>query len=141
MGTLTQGNPNARELVTEILEEEQFWSSLKVIVEFLRSKAVDKVRVELGYVLDRDNAGQAQPDDQIVELANLERVVESGMKEGTIEWRGMSDFLFYAAAELAFMLCNDGDIHIASSDSSLLMELGRTLRSSGIKVYDSGNPI
>jgi hypothetical protein len=36
------------------------------------------------------------------------------------------------------MLCNDADLHFASRDASLLMELGREIRASGIKVYDSG---
>ena len=39
------------------------------------------------------------------------------------------------------MLCNDADLHFASTDSSLLMELGHKIYSSGIKVYDSGQII
>ena len=139
MGTLTEANPNAREFVTEILAETRWWNSLHLIVEFLRSKAVEEVRVEFGFVLDRFNAGKEEPSSQLVQLADLERFIRAGLAEGTIEWHGSSDFLFYpSGTELAFMLCNDGDLHFASTDFSLLRELGRTLRSKGIKVYSSG---
>ena len=140
MGTLTKANPNARELVTEILDETLWWSTLKLIVEFLRARAVDKVRVEFGFVVARDIAGKEQPPNKIVQLEDLEGFIKTGFEEETIEWNGTSDFLFYPlGTELAFMLCNDADLHFASSDSSLLSELGRTIRSSGIKVYDSGH--
>jgi hypothetical protein len=68
--------------------------------------------------------------------------IKRGLDEGTIEWAGMSDFLFHPiGAEVAFMLCNDADLHFASADSSLLSELGHKISSSGIKVYDSGRLI
>jgi|SRR5579862_1142719 len=139
MGTLTKANPNAREFVTEILAETPWWNSLNLIVEFLRSKAVEQVRVEFGFVLDRFNAGKEQPSNQVVKLADLERFIKAGLEEGTIERHGSSDFLFYPSGiELTFMLCNDADLHFASTDFSLLRELGRTLHASGIRVYDSG---
>jgi len=142
MGTLTETNPDARELVTEILEETYWWNVLNLIVEFLRAKKVEQVRVEFGFVLDRYNAGKEQPRTQVVKIADLEPFIRLGLDEGTIEWRGSSDFLFYpVGVELAFMLCNDADLHFASSDSSLLAELGQTVQSTGIKVYDSGRLI
>lgn len=48
-------------------------------------------------------------------------------------------FFFYPlGADLAFMLCNDADVHLASADSSLLSELAHKISSSGVKIYDSG---
>ncbi len=142
MGTLTKANPNARELVTEILDETLWWSILKLVLEFLRAKNVENVRIEFGFVLDRDIAGKRQPPDQIVQLCDLERFIKAGFEEGTIEWAGSSDFLFYPlGTDLTLMLCNDAHLHFASSNSALIAELGRTLSSSGIKVYDSGNRI
>jgi hypothetical protein len=76
MGTFTEANPNTRELLTEILDKTRWWSTLSLITGFLHSKRVERVRVEFGFVLDRD-----------------------------------------------------------------LMELGHKIRSSGIKVYDSGRLI
>jgi len=142
MGTLTEVNPNARELLTEILDKTRWWSTLSLIVDFLRSKRVERVRIEFGFVLDRDLEGKPQAKGQIVQLDDLEAVVKKGFDEETIEWAKASDFLFHPlGTDLAFMLCNDADLHFASSDSSLLMELGHKIRSSGIKVYDSGRPI
>jgi hypothetical protein len=72
---------------------------------------------------------------QLVQLSDLESFIKRGLDEGTIEWAGMSDFLFHPlSAEVAFMLCNDADLHFASADSSLLLELGHKISSSGIKV-------
>ena len=142
MGTLTKANPNARELLTEILDKSQWWSTLRLIVEFLRSKQVEEVCIEYGFVLDRDLEGKPQAQSRIVHLVDLEAVIKRGFDDGTIEWARMSDFLFHpVGAELAFMLCNDADLHFASADSSLLMELGHKIRSGGIKVYDSGKLI
>jgi hypothetical protein len=142
MGTLTKANPNARELITEILDEPIWWSALKLVVEFLRAKNVEKVRIEFGFVLDRDIAGKGQGKDQVLQLADLESFVRTGINEGTIERKGLSDFLFYPlGADSAFMLCNDADLHFASAEASLLAELGQALRASGIKVYDSGRLI
>lgn len=139
MGILTKGNPNARELLTEILDKRRWWSTLSLIVAFLNSKGVEEVRVEFGLVTDRDLAGKPQAQDRIVQLDNLETVIRKGLEEGTIEWAGCSDFFFHAlGADLAFMLCNDADLHFASADSSLLMELAHKIRASGVKVYDSG---
>jgi len=80
--------------------------------------------------------------NQIVQLSDLESFIQRGLDGGTIEWAGGSDFLFHAlGAEVAFVLCNDADVHLASADSSLLFELGHKISSSGIKVYDSGRLI
>jgi hypothetical protein len=139
MGILDKANPDARELVTEILDEADWCGALKVIVEFLRSRNVERVRVEFGFVLDRDLKGKRQGEDQVVQLSELESFIKAGIDEGTIEQKGSSDFFIYATGvELVFMLCNDADLHFASSEPALLAEVGRTLSSSGIKVYDSG---
>jgi len=142
MGTLRDNNPSAREFVTEILDETLWWSTLKLVVEFLHAKAVEKVKVEFGFVLDRDIAGKQQGSNQVVELADLESFIRAGIAEGTIEREGSSDFLSYpAGSALTFMLCNDADLHFASTEPSLLAEVGRALRESGIKVYDDGHLI
>lgn len=127
---------------TEILDRALWWNTLKVIVQFLHAKNVEQVRVEFGFVLDRDLTGKPQAENQIVHLSDLESFIERGLDEGTIEWAGGSDFLFHPqGAEMAFMLCNDADLHLASTDSSLLLALGHKINSSGIKVYDSGQLI
>jgi hypothetical protein len=142
MGALREANPNARELLTEILDKRRWWSTLSLIVVFLRSKSVERVRIEFGFVLDRDIEGKPQAQSQVVQLDNLEAVIKKGFDEETIEWAKASDFLFHPlGTDLAFMLCNDADLHFSSTDSSLLMELGHQIRSSGIKVYDSGRLI
>jgi hypothetical protein len=51
MSRLTEPNPTARELVTEILDGVLWWDTLKVIVQFLDAKNVQQVRVEFGFVL------------------------------------------------------------------------------------------
>ena len=142
MGKLTKANPSARELVTEILDKVLWWNTLKVIVQFLHTKNVEQVRVEFGFVLERDLEGKPQAQNQIVQLSDLESFIQRGLDGGTIEWAGGSDFLFHAlGAEVAFVLCNDADVHLASADSSLLFELGHKISSSGIKFYDSGRLI
>ncbi|HEY1470257.1 MAG TPA: hypothetical protein VGF61_14535 [Candidatus Acidoferrum sp.] len=142
MGKLTEGNPTARELVTEILDKDAWWSTLKVIVQFLHAKNIEQVRVEFGFVLERDLEGKPQAPSQIVQLSDLESLIKKGLDEGTIEWAGGSDFLFYpVGAEVTFMLCNDADLHFASTGTSLLLELGHKISSRGTKVYDSGHLI
>ncbi len=141
MGKLT-ANPNARELLTETFDKTRWWSTLRLIVEFLRSKRVEEVRVEYRFVLRRHLKGEPQALSQIVRLADLEPVIQQGFDEGTIEWAKTSDFLFHPlGSDLTFMLCNDADLHFSSADSLLLMELGHKIRSSGLKVYDSGKLI
>ncbi len=134
MGTLTKNNPNARELVTEVLDKTLWWTALGLIVEFLRAKNVERVRVEFGV--------KQQPPIKLLQLSDLKGFVEKGFEEGTIQWKRTSDFFFYPlGTELAFMLCNDADLHFASADSVLIAELGQALRSNGIKVYESGHAI
>jgi hypothetical protein len=133
MGTLTGSNPNARELLTEILDKTRWWSTLSLIVEFLRAKQVERVHIEFG---------TRQGQNRIVPLVDLEAVIKAGFDEGTIEWARNSDFVFRPlGSDLALMLCNDADLHFASVDSALLMELGHKIRSNGIKVFDSGKLI
>jgi hypothetical protein len=88
MSKLTKDNPNARELVTGILDEELWWNTLKLVVEFLRAKAGEEVRVEFGFVLDRDLAGKEQGKNQTVRRADWGGYIRSGMEEGTIERNG-----------------------------------------------------
>jgi hypothetical protein len=135
-------NPNSRVLVTEILDEMGKRSTLKIVVSFLRAKNIRQVRVKFGFVMDRDLKGKPQGSDQTIPLSDLESFIENGLSEGTIEWRGGSDFHFYpTGTDLDFMLCNDADLHLASADRSLLMEIGHAISASGIKVYDSGRLI
>jgi hypothetical protein len=142
MGTLTKNNPNTHELVTEIIDMTRWWSILSLIVGFLRSRRVDTVRVEFGRVLDVGIAGEVEAQCQTVRLTDLVGVIKKGFDDGTIEWARTSDFLFHPLGEdLGFMLCNDADVHFASSDLPLLMELGHKIRKSGVKVYDSGKLI
>jgi len=85
MGKLTKANPTARELVTEILDKVLWSNTLNVIVQFLHDKNVEQVRVEFGFVLDRDLTGRPQAQDQIVHLCDLESFIKRGLDEGTIE--------------------------------------------------------
>jgi hypothetical protein len=141
MSKLTESNPAARELVTEILDKGLWWNTLKVIVQFLYAKKVEQVRVECGFVLDRELEGKPQAQDQIVQLGDLEAFIRRSLDEGKVKW-GRSDCFFYPlGAEVTFMLCNDADVHLASADSSLLLELAHTISARGIKVYDSGQLI
>jgi hypothetical protein len=129
MSRLTKANPTARELVTEILDKVLWWNTLKVIVRFLHAKNVEHVRVEFG------------DQKHIVLLSDLETFITRSLDEGKIKW-GRSDVFFYPlVADVVFMLCNDADLHLASADSSLLLELAHKISSSGIKVYDSGQLI
>jgi hypothetical protein len=138
MGRITNMNSNT-ELVTEILDDVLKWKALKTIVDFLRSKSVQRVRVEFGFVIARDLAGEKQGPDQILGLADLEQFVRDGIDQGTIEWNGSSDFRFCPVGlELEFLLCNDGDLHFVSTESSLRAAVGNALQESGIKIYDSG---
>ena len=65
-----------------------------MVVEFLGAKAVERVKIEFGFVLDGEIAGQQQGQDQVVRLADLESFIRTGIDE-TIQWNGSSDFLFY----------------------------------------------
>ena len=145
MGKLSTAHPRGRELVTEILDKALWWSTLKLIVQFLRAKNVEHVRVEFGFVLHRNREGKPQTQkaqNEIVQLDDLESFIKKGLDEGKIEWAGGSDFFFHSlGADISFMLCNDADLHLLSEDSSLLLELGRLISSNGTKVYDSGQLI
>jgi len=130
MGSLKETNPKVQELSTEILDRTSWWNFLDKIVEFLRSKRVEQVRIEFGFALGRDLEGKPQGEDRIVQIGELEASIRKGLDEGTIEWAQASDFVFRPlGADLSFMLCNDADMHFASTDSSLLTELSRKLSS------------
>jgi hypothetical protein len=140
MGKLTKGDPSARELVTEILDETRWWKTLRLIVGLLGTKSVDQVRIEFGSVWQPGLKTSRRAPSEIIQLSDLETVIRRGLDEGIIEWAKTSDFCFYpVGTELALMLCNDADLHLASNDSSLLLEFGREIVSSGGKVYDSGH--
>jgi hypothetical protein len=110
-----------------------WWGTLRLIVEFLQSKRVENVHLKFG---------KSQVQSQTVPLSDLTIMIRRGFDEGTIEWAKTSDFIFHPLGiDLAFMLCNDADVHFASSDLSLVMELGRIIRDGGLRVYDSGKPI
>ena len=127
------------EFVTDILYEEQWPNILNAVIDVLKQQGAQTVRVEFGFVFERDRAGQPSPDDCIVPISDLARVIERGLHEGTIEWNGSSDFRF-AAVEipLQFMLCNDADLHFSSLDRKLLIDLTRALSRCNVRVYDSG---
>jgi hypothetical protein len=142
VGKLIKANANAREFVTESFDKARWWSTLSLIVDFLRSKSVERVRLHYRFVLDRDLDGKPQVQDYVVQLDDLEGVIKKGLDECTIEWNKMSDFTFRPLnADLIFMLCNDADLHFASPDTLLLMDLGQKISASGVKVYDSGKLI
>lgn len=142
MGLLYNADPGTREFTTEILDEAKWGNSLTLLVDFLLSKGIREVSVEFGYAHRLELRAEPQPKNQVVRLSDLPSFIERGLEEGTIEWNGMSDFFFSPTGiDLRFMLCNDADLHFASTNSVLLMELGRLLASAGIKVYDSGNLI
>jgi len=112
-------------------------SALKVLVRFLDARQVEQVRVEFGYILDRDLAGKQQASDEIVPLKDLEDFINVGPQDGTIEWNRSSDFRFYPlGTELAFLLCNDADLHVASAGSGLLHRISANAplkRSKGLR--------
>jgi hypothetical protein len=144
MTRLTEAYPGARELVTEILDKPLWWKTLKIVVEFLHTKNVEQVRLEFGAVWNRESKPfkkTFEAESRVVQLRDLESVIKGGLDEGRIEW-SRRDFLFHPlGVEVGFMLCNDADLHFASADSSLVLELGRKIRASGVKVYDSGQLI
>jgi hypothetical protein len=90
-------------------------------------------------VFERDLAGYSSPDDCVVAISDLQTLIERGLREGTIQWNGGSDFRF-APVEipLQLMLCNDADLHFSSPDRTLLLDLSRAFSGCGVKVYKSG---
>jgi hypothetical protein len=137
MNTVSDSNPQIREVLTEVVDDVQQLSVLSVIVDFLASNGVENVNVEFGFVVDRDLRGETQGEDAVVPLMKLQQFIERGLSEGTIEWSGTSDFRFSPIGlKLQFMLCNDSDLHFSSANPTLLSELTRMLRASGVKVYE-----
>ncbi len=137
MDGITDPNHNSRECVTSILDQATWGKALRSIVDFLSAKGVAEVRVEFGFVLDRDLAGKPQTPDSVVQLSELEPLIRKGLDEGTIEWNRSSDFRFHPLGlDLRLMLCNDADLHYASADRQLLAELSDKLREVGIRIND-----
>ena len=142
MGSLKGANPDIDEFVTQILDDDLLWSAMDTVIRLLSLKGAKRVEVAFGFILDRDLRGETQPTDQTVELSELKAFMKEGLREGTIEWNGQSDFIFESNdIDLKVMLCNDADLHFASADTALLHELGRTLKEVGIKLYQEGQPI
>jgi hypothetical protein len=134
----TPSNRNLRELVTEVLDRTGQRNAIKVVVNFLRAKKIEQVRVEIGSVWGRDGNLKVEGADQTIRLSDLESFIEQGLNGGTIEWGRRSDsHLYPTGTDLDLMLCNDADLHITSADASLLLDLGRVISASGIKVYVS----
>ena len=141
MGSPKGSNPDISEVVTQILDEDLLWNAVGALTELLSLKGVKEVQVTFGFILERDLRGEAQPTDRIIELAGLKAFIEEGLREGTIEWNGQSDFVFEPnSIDLKVMLCNDADLHFASADTALLDELGRALKGAGIRMYSDGQP-
>ena len=142
MGTLRQANSEMQEHVTEILDESRWPDVLDAIIGVLRSKNVQEVKIEFGFVVDRELRGELQPRDSIVPLDSLRRLIAKGLEDGTIEWAGTSDFIFSpVGSDLTFMLCNDADLHFASRNPELLRAVSDALISLGVKVYLDGEVI
>jgi hypothetical protein len=137
MNSQTDSNLERREFVTEVLDETRWPDTLALIVQFLGSKGVEEVRVEFGFVAQRDLRGERVPEEQTVPLHELDAVVQTGLQQGTIEWAGTSDFVFSpVGTDLKFTLCNDADLHFSSPNVALLTELSRALSASGLNVYE-----
>jgi hypothetical protein len=71
--------------VTEFLEKARWWSTLKVIVQFLHAKNVEQVRVEFGFLLGHDLEGKPPAQDQIVRLRELECFIKRSLDGGEID--------------------------------------------------------
>lgn len=69
---------------------------------------------------------------------DFESFITRGLDEGKIKWARSDCFFYPLGADVAFMLCNDADLHFLSANSRLLSELAHAISSSGIKVYDFG---
>lgn len=128
------------EFVTEVLDEPSSAKVLAAIVAFLRDRGCETVTAEYGFRLERDQRGESPPENRTVPLRELEALIHSGLRDGTIDWGGDSDFFFAPLGlPVQFMLCNDGDLHFASPDRKLLLSLSRRISRSGVRVYESGD--
>jgi hypothetical protein len=76
--------------VTGILDEELWWNTLKLVVEFLRAKAVEEVRVEFGFVLDRDLAGKEQGGKSDCKTSRFGRLHQMKVTSDRVLKRGRS---------------------------------------------------
>ena len=131
-----------REFVTDVLSESQRADVLSAVVGFLVSKGVERVRTEFGFVVQRDLHGEKQGEDAIVPVRELPRFIEDGLREGTIEWGGSSDFrCFPVNLDFQMLFCNDTDLHFSAQDSALLMALSRLFFALGVRVYEDGSLI
>jgi len=142
MGSLKTEYPGGTELVSQILDEELFWTAIDVVSAFLKKKNAVKVRIRFGFILDRELRGEPQPEEQTVDLADLRDYVRKGLDEGTIEWNGQSDCVLEPSGlNLKIMWCNDADLHFASDDVASVMELGNLLQAAGVNIYRDGQPL
>ena len=142
IGTLNHFNPSACELLTESVDETRWWKIVHLIIRFMSSVGITKVNAKFGFVMARDDDGLPQAEDRTLEVAELEQLISEGLAEGTIEMKGPSDFVFESVDHrLIVMLCNDVDIHFASSDKNLVYELGLKIKDLGVKVYDGHREI
>jgi hypothetical protein len=134
MGTLKTLAPDLQEYLTESLDELNWWAVLRLIIQFLHESRVSKVHVKFGFVLDLD--GKDQGIDQTVEIDQLESFISDGLANGTIERKGMSDFVFSSEDGSFFvMLCNDADVHFASNPNTLAPLVCARLESLNFQVF------
>ena len=127
-----------QEWVTGILDESSWDKVLAAIIAFLRDRKVETVRVEFGFILERDLRGETVPQPSQVPVPELQAFIERGMREGTIVW-GEGDFQFSPVGlPMDLMLCNDADFHFSSPDSTLLLDLAHRLMDCGVEIYKSG---
>jgi hypothetical protein len=143
IGTLKYFNPSVTELITESVDETRWWQIVNLIVRFMDSIAIKEVHAKFGFIMDRDEDGLEQEPDRDVTVQELTQFISDNLTKGTIEMKGPSDFVFESVdRRLLVMLCNDVDVHIASPDTRVVDDLGREIKSLGIKVYDNdGNLI
>jgi hypothetical protein len=142
MSTPENVDLQTREFVTDVIDPLRWSEILEVIVTFLSGHGVAGVRVEFGFGVQSDSLGASIPDDQIVPLGDLDAFIRRGLEQGIIEWGGTSDFIFSpTGTDMKFILCNDADVHFASSNVELLMALSHALAAKGLRVYESGKII
>lgn len=136
MGNLKVEKGLAYEMITGVLDEPQWWAVLRVFIEFLKSKTKLPIDIKYGFVIDRDVAGKEQGKDGTINVDSIESVVRDGLRDGTIERSGMSDFIIsLQSPAFAIMLCNDADIHFAASDLEILNEAKDVVARTGSIVH------
>lgn len=136
MGKIYPGQPQIKEICTEILSEEQLWKILRRLIAFMSLHGVETVNIEYGFILDRHLAGLPDPINRVLEIVDLENTVRSGLEEGLIDWGGMSDFVIRCPKiGLGIMLCNDADIHFAFEKENMIDEITNLCKEENIKLF------